>query len=52
VIAHIFTERLVLRPIEEDDVDELVRLDADPEVMRFITGGKPSSREQVANTAP
>jgi RimJ/RimL family protein N-acetyltransferase len=47
VTARIDTERLVLRPLRVDDVDELVRLDADPEVMRYLTGGKPSSREQV-----
>jgi len=37
------TERLILRPIAMDDVDLLVALDADPEVMRFISGGKPTS---------
>jgi RimJ/RimL family protein N-acetyltransferase len=33
------TERLVLRRFTEDDVDNLVELDSDPEVMRFINGG-------------
>ncbi len=36
------TERLVLRQFTEDDVDNLVELDSDPEVMRFITGGRPT----------
>jgi RimJ/RimL family protein N-acetyltransferase len=41
------TERLVLRPISLDDVDCLVGLDSDPEVMRFLNGGKPNTREYV-----
>jgi RimJ/RimL family protein N-acetyltransferase len=42
------TERLVLRRFTEDDVDNLVELDSDPEVMRYITGGIPTSREEIA----
>ncbi|HEX6346957.1 GNAT family N-acetyltransferase [Umezawaea sp.] len=41
------TDRLVLRRFTESDVDNLVRLDGDPEVMRFITGGRPTSRADV-----
>lgn len=41
------TERLVLRPIALTDVDQLVALDSDPEVMRYLTGGKPSTRAEV-----
>ncbi len=41
------TERLVLREFTERDVDNLVELDADPEVMHFITGGQPTPREDV-----
>ena len=37
------TERLLLRRFTGDDVDELVELDADPEVMRFVTGGLPTA---------
>jgi RimJ/RimL family protein N-acetyltransferase len=44
VIESVGTERLILRPLRPEDVDELVALDADPEVMRLITGGRPSSR--------
>ncbi|MET7470205.1 GNAT family N-acetyltransferase [Micromonospora sp. NPDC005222] len=33
------TARLTLRRFTMDDVDRLVALDADPEVMRFLTGG-------------
>ncbi|HEV2092367.1 MAG TPA: GNAT family N-acetyltransferase [Rubrobacter sp.] len=35
------TERLVLRRFTDADADGLFDLDGDPEVMRFITGGKP-----------
>jgi len=41
------SERLVLRRFTEDDVDNLVELDSDPEVMRFITGGPPTSRDEI-----
>jgi RimJ/RimL family protein N-acetyltransferase len=49
--VHIFltTERLVLRRFTEADVDELFDLDGDPEVMRFLTGGKPTPREVIEN---
>jgi RimJ/RimL family protein N-acetyltransferase len=41
------TEHLVLRRFTPDDVDRLVALDADPAVMRYITGGAPTPREEV-----
>jgi RimJ/RimL family protein N-acetyltransferase len=41
------TERLVLREFTEDDVDNLVELDSDPDVMHFITGGRPTPRREV-----
>jgi RimJ/RimL family protein N-acetyltransferase len=43
------TERLVLRRFTQDDIDSLVELDSDPDVMRFITGGRPTSRDEVQN---
>lgn len=42
------TERLVLREFREADLDDLAALDADIEVMRFITGGRAIPREEVA----
>jgi RimJ/RimL family protein N-acetyltransferase len=47
--VHVFleTERLVLRRFTEDDVANLVELDGDPEVMRFVNGGRPTSREEI-----
>jgi RimJ/RimL family protein N-acetyltransferase len=47
MIDLINTDRLSLRPITLDDVDLLVRLDSDPEVMRYLTNGKPTSRDEV-----
>ncbi|GGT80695.1 GNAT family N-acetyltransferase [Streptomyces lateritius] len=46
---HVFleTERIVLRPFTDADTDNLFALDNDPHVMRFINGGKPTSRETI-----
>jgi RimJ/RimL family protein N-acetyltransferase len=41
------TDRLLLRRFTGADVENLVSLDADPEVMRLLTGGKPTSRELI-----
>ncbi len=41
------TPRLYLREITDADELELLDLDSDPEVMRYLTQGKPSSRVQV-----
>jgi RimJ/RimL family protein N-acetyltransferase len=40
------TGRLRLRRFGVDDVDLLVELDADPEVMRYVTFGAPTPRER------
>ncbi|WP_026918001.1 GNAT family N-acetyltransferase [Gordonia shandongensis] len=39
---NIGTRRLRLRPVEQSDAHLLHRLDADPEVMRFVSGGEPT----------
>ena len=39
------TARLHLRRIDDGHLDDLVELDSDPEVMRFISGGVPTPRE-------
>ena len=44
------TGRLVLRRFTMSDVDNLAALDADPEVMRFITGGLATSREEITDS--
>jgi RimJ/RimL family protein N-acetyltransferase len=49
------TARLVLRDFTDSDtdVDALFALHDDPEVMRFINGGKPASRDAIrARTLP
>lgn len=42
------TERLALRPLAADDLDNLVGLDSDPDVMRYLNGGRPTPREEAA----
>ncbi|MFD8289280.1 GNAT family N-acetyltransferase [Streptomyces lavendulae] len=41
------TDRLVLRAFTAADTDRLLALDNDPEVMRFINGGRPTSRRAI-----
>lgn len=41
------TSRLVLRRFTMGDVDNLVELDGDPAVMRFLTGGQATAREVI-----
>lgn len=43
------TERLVLRRFNGAEADNLFDLDGDPEVMRFLTGGKPTPRDVIEN---
>ena len=43
------TPRLVLRRFTMADVDNLVSLDADPDVMHFVTGGIPTTRDEIEN---
>jgi RimJ/RimL family protein N-acetyltransferase len=47
------TDRLILRRLSPADEDHLVDLDGDPEVMRYLTGGRPTPRETIrAATLP
>ena len=41
------TARLELRRFTDDDVENLVELDSDPDVMRFINGGRPTPRDEI-----
>ncbi len=41
------TDRLILRRFTESDINDLVALDADPQVTRFISGGRPTTRMRV-----
>ncbi|MEV4619921.1 GNAT family N-acetyltransferase [Asanoa sp. NPDC049573] len=47
--AFLETERLVLRDFTDSasDLDEVFALHDDPEVMRFINGGRPASRDAI-----
>ena len=40
---------MLLRRFTEADADNLFDLDSDSEVMRFLTGGKPTPREVIRN---
>jgi len=42
-------ERLLLRRFTKSDVGNLHDLDGDPEVMRFVNGGRPVSRDVIRN---
>jgi RimJ/RimL family protein N-acetyltransferase len=44
------TLRLDLREFTRDDFDELLRLDSDPRVMKYIANGKPMSKKDVDAT--
>jgi RimJ/RimL family protein N-acetyltransferase len=41
------TPRLILRQFTENDVDNLFNLNSDPAVMRYLTGGRPTPREEI-----
>ncbi len=43
------TERLTLRRFTQADVDLLVELDSDPEVTRFVTGGRVTPKHEVVD---
>jgi RimJ/RimL family protein N-acetyltransferase len=45
--VYLETERLILRRFTADDVGILVDLDSDPEVMRYLSGGPPTPREEI-----
>ena len=46
---HVFleTERMILRRVTMEDADLIVELDSDPAVMRFLTGGRATPREEI-----
>ena len=50
-ITQLPTERLVLREFTRDDVDDLVALDGDPRVMRYIGDGSVGTRGTVRGRA-
>lgn len=42
------TDRLILRRFVDADVDHLFLLHNDPDVMRFLNGGTPTPRAEIA----
>ena len=46
-VVYLETERLVLRRLTIDDLDAIEALDGDPAVMRYITGGPATPREEL-----
>jgi RimJ/RimL family protein N-acetyltransferase len=49
VVIFLETERLVLLQFTDADTDLLFELNSDPDVMRYLTGGEPTPREEVAD---
>jgi RimJ/RimL family protein N-acetyltransferase len=47
-MPRIETERLLLRMIRPDDLDDLAALFADPDVVRYVGDGKPADRDEAA----
>ena len=45
--VYLETERLILRRFTPDDVELATALDADPAVMRYINGGRPTPRDEI-----
>lgn len=45
--VYLETERMILRRFTLDDVDLVTALDADPAVMRYINGGRPTPRDEI-----
>jgi RimJ/RimL family protein N-acetyltransferase len=45
--VYLETQRLTLRRFTDADVDDLVSLDGDPDVMRYLNGGVPTPRAVI-----
>ena len=45
--VYVESERLILRRFTLDDLDRVTALDADPAVMRYINGGRPTPRDEI-----
>jgi ribosomal-protein-alanine N-acetyltransferase len=49
-IPSLETARLILRPFTAGDLDDLAEILADPEVVRYLPGGQPKTRQQAEAT--
>ena len=47
IVPTLTSERLVLRPFRESDLDEYADIVGDPEVMHWVSHGKPKSRVEA-----
>ena len=47
-IPTIETPHLLLRPLQETDLEEVMAMGADPDVMRFIGSGQTQTRDEAA----
>ena len=45
--VYVESERLILRRFTLDDLERVTALDADPVVMRYINGGRPTPRDEI-----
>jgi ribosomal-protein-alanine N-acetyltransferase len=43
------TERLIVRRLRRDDLDDFVRLCSDPDIIRYMDDGEPLTREQTSD---
>ena len=48
--VYLETERMILRQFSLDDVDDVLALDSDPDVRRFVEDGEPVDRDEVTLT--
>ncbi len=47
MLTFLETDRVLLRRLTMADLDNVFRLDADPDVMRYISGGRPTERAVI-----
>ncbi|HEX4816842.1 MAG TPA: GNAT family N-acetyltransferase, partial [Nonomuraea sp.] len=45
--SYLETDRLTLRRFADSDADDLFALHNDPDVMRYLNGGRPTPREVI-----
>ena len=48
--VYLETKRMILRDIESADEQNLLELDSDPEVMKYLTNGLPHTRVEIRQT--
>ena len=53
-MAYLETKRIILRNVinNEEDTNEFLNIDSDPEVMKFLSDGRPSTLSEVQTAVP